>query len=251
MKGGCLHDRRATGILRLMQPSSSRVAEYKRAAALAAVAEVRDGMWLGLGTGSTAAFAVEEIGARLTAGTLRDVTGVATSEATATLARRLGIPLAAHDSTRALDLAIDGADEVDPEGNLIKGGGGALLREKAVERRARRLVIVVDEGKLSARLGTAFALPVEVERSAAAAELAYCATLGCRPVQRGAEAAPFVTDNGNVILDCRFAEGIADADALAALLDARPGVRAHGLFLHMAHEVIFAGPMGLRHWRRS
>jgi len=221
------------------------MAELKRQAALAAVAHVESGMKVGLGTGSTAFFAVEEIGARLRRGDLRDIVGVPTSTRTAEQARGLGIPLAGLDALDHLDVAIDGADEVDPRCDLIKGGGGALLREKAVERLARRLYIIVDHGKLSARLGTHFALPVEVVPAAWQREAEALAAHGCAPALRQGAGAPYVTDNGNHILDCRFAHGIADTHALAAALDARPDVKAHGLFLDMATEVIVAAPGGI------
>jgi ribose 5-phosphate isomerase A len=221
-------------------------AELKRQAAVAAVAHVESGMKLGLGTGSTAFFAVEEVGARLRRGELRDLVCVPTSTRTAEHATRLGIPLASLDAFDRLDLAIDGADEVDPRCDLIKGGGGALLREKAVERKADRLYIIVDHGKLSPRLGTRFALPVEVEPAAWRGEAEVLAGQGCSPVLRRAADQPYVTDNGNYILDCRFERGIADSHALAAALDARPAVRAHGLFLDMTTEVIVAAPEGLR-----
>ncbi len=222
------------------------LAEYKRAAALAAAAEVGDGMVLGLGTGSTARHAILAIGERYAKGELKGIVGVPTSDASAALAASFGVPLLSYEQDGALDLAIDGADEVDPCCNLIKGGGGALLREKLVERHARRLLIIVDETKLSDRLGTYFALPVEVLASAWQDEQQALEEEGCLPVLRARQGQPWVTDNGNYILDCRFADGICDAYGLAARLDARPAVRAHGLFLDMAHEVIVAGPLGLR-----
>jgi ribose 5-phosphate isomerase A len=229
-----------------MAPSElSKTTNNKRAAALVAAAQVESGMRLGLGSGSTAAFAVEAIGERWRRRELASLVCVATSQATAELASRFGLPLVPLEEIDRLDLAIDGADEVDPRGDLIKGGGGALLREKAVERRADRLVIVVDGGKLSAKLGTKFDLPVEVVPAACQRELDWLASQQCTPRLRGA-ASPFVTDNGNHILDCHFDAGIDAPHELARLLEGRPGVRAHGLFLDMTSEVIVADEQGVR-----
>jgi ribose 5-phosphate isomerase A len=224
-----------------------QLAELKRHAALEAVSEVRDGMRLGLGTGSTSAFAVDAVGQRLRTGELSDIVAVSTSNETSERARGYGIRIAELDEVGELDLAIDGADEVDPHGDLIKGAGGAILREKAVESRARRLVIIVDHTKLVSKLGSRFPLPVEVPRELWEEERAALARLGCEPILRGGSQRPFVTDNGNLIIDCRFTSGIDDPRALAAALDARPAVRAHGLFLGMASEVIVAEPGGVRH----
>jgi ribose 5-phosphate isomerase A len=226
--------------------------EPKERAALEAVQEVKSGQILGLGTGSTTRFAVIAIGEAYRAGRLERIVGVSTSDATAELAAQYGIPLDPLEKHPAIDLAIDGADEVDPRLDLIKGLGGALLREKAVEVRARRFLVIVDESKLVPKLGTKAPLPVEVVR-ADAATLAetLAARESCAPTLRGGEASPFVTDNGNLILDCRFGSGIADPAALAARLDADPRVKAHGLFLRMASEVIVAGADGTRRLRRA
>ncbi len=226
--------------------TATNTQEEKRQAALAAVLEVQSGMRLGLGTGSTAEFAVTAIGERLASGQLRDIVGVATSTRTEQLAGTWRIPLVGIDACGRLDLAIDGADEVDPAGNLIKGGGGALLREKAVERQAVRLLIIVDSSKLVAKLGTSFALPVEVLPECWREESDYCRSFGAEVALRGGEARPFVTDNGNYILDCRFASGIDDPYGLAAALDERSAVREHGLFLDMASEVLVGTPEGVQ-----
>jgi ribose 5-phosphate isomerase A len=222
----------------------------KQAAAKTAVSHVESGMVLGLGTGSTMFYAVVEIGERIAAGALTDIVGIPTSQKTATQAAAHGIPLGTLVAHPVVDLAIDGADEVDPRLNLVKGLGGALLREKQVARVARRFVVIVDEGKLVEGLGTRAPLPVEVARDGWQPEMEWLARLGCAPVLRGG-ASPFVSDNHNFILDCRFANGIADAKALAAALDARAGVLAHGLFLDMASEVVVAGESGLRILRRE
>lgn len=214
-------------------------AEAKRRAALDAVDRVASGMVVGLGTGSTAAFVVEEIGRRLLAGSLRDIAGVPTSVATQRQAERAGIPLGTLEEHPALDLTIDGADEVDPDGQLIKGLGGALLREKMVATASRRLVIVVDASKLVDRLGTRAPLPVEVVTFAAGAHDPAIRALGAEPgLRRTATGAPFRSDEGHLIVDCRFATGIADPHAVHAALRARPGVVETGLFLDMRPEVI-------------
>lgn len=202
-------------------------------------------MRIGLGTGSTARHVVAAIGERFRRGDLRDLVCVPTSKATADQADRLHLPLAALEDVRELDLAIDGADEVDPNLDMIKGLGGALLEEKRVERTAKRLVIVVDPSKLVPKLGMKSPLPVEVARSDWESQSRFLSSLGCAVELRGGQS-PFTTDRGNVILDCRFARGIDDPRALARKLDGNPGVLAHGLFLGMADEVIVAKPGGIQ-----
>jgi ribose 5-phosphate isomerase A len=207
-------------------------------------------MVVGLGTGSTAIFAVRRIGAWLSEGRLRDVTGVPTSSAIESEARRLGIPLTL-DGARDIDLTIDGADEVDPDLELIKGGGGALFHEKIVAQASRREVIVVDETKLSPRLGTRWAVPVEVVSFAWQSQAHFLQSLGARVTpRRGADGRLVTTDEGNWILDCAF--GPIDAPGeLAARLDARTGIVAHGLFIGLATDVIVAGATGVRHLTRK
>ncbi len=208
--------------------------------------QIKSGMVLGLGTGSTTRYAVLKLGRLWQEQRLDNIVGIPTSEATAELAAGYGIPLATLDSHPDIDLAIDGADEVDPALNLIKGLGGALLREKMVEQNARRLIIVVDDSKLSQKLGIVSPLPVEVVQFGWRYQAGWLAGLGCTPVLRGSEAAPFVTDNGNYILDCHFSGGIDDPAALAKLLTNRVGVVEHGLFLGMASQVIAATKDGVR-----
>jgi ribose 5-phosphate isomerase A len=215
---------------------SERQDGQKRAAAEAAAALVEPGMRIGLGSGSTAALVVEALAARLGQG-LRIAGGVPTSEATAALARRLGLPLAELDD-RPLDLAIDGADEVE-EGShaLLKGRGGALLREKIVATASRRLVIVVDAGKRVPRLGRG-PLPVELVDFGRAATLARLAALGLAPALRQAAGGqPFRSDGGHLIADCTTGP-IADAAALDRALHAIPGVVETGLFLGLAPRVL-------------
>jgi ribose 5-phosphate isomerase A len=226
-------------------------AAFKQIAAERAVGLVQSGMVVGLGTGSTAIFATRRIGALLRDGTLRDVIGFATSKATEDEARALGIPLLGDDLPRPIDLTIDGADEVDPQLDLIKGGGGALLREKIVAEASRREVIVVDESKLSPALGTRWPLPVEVIAFGWRSQARFLEELGARvTVREAARGTPFRTDQGNLILDCAFGP-IADKQALAQRLGARPGIVEHGLFLGLATDLIVAGTDGVRHTKRS
>jgi ribose 5-phosphate isomerase A len=215
--------------------------EPKLAAALRALEEVNEGMLLGLGTGSTAAFFIDALGQRVTGG-LR-VTAVATSRASAERAEGFGIPLL-ENVDRPIDLTVDGADQVDPHLNLVKGLGGALLREKVVAAASSRMMVIATEDKLVPRLDHGL-LPVEVlpllwERTAASV-----ATLGLEPTLRRTGEGPFVTDNGNLILHCRL-DGALEPAPLAAALDAIPGVIGHGLFLGIATEAAIAGPGGVR-----
>ncbi len=210
-------------------------AGQKRAAAVRAADEVRAGMIVGLGSGTTAAVLVARLAERVREG-LR-FTGVPTSEATARQARSLGIPLATLDEHPELDLDLDGADEVDGRRNLIKGLGGALLREKIVAAAARRLVIIVDESKLVERLGERAPLPVEVVRFGWRRTAAALRALGADPALRGSADDPFVTDGGNVILDCRFPLG-ADLAALADAIKLTVGVVEHGLFVGLRPTVV-------------
>ena len=225
----------------------SDVERSKEAAGRAAAAEVADGMVLGLGTGSTVAPFLEAVAARIRGEGL-SLRGVPTSEETAVRARQLGIPLTDLDTDPVLDLAVDGADEVDPALRLVKGGGGALLREKIVASAARRVVIVVGQGKRVEVLGKDFLLPVEILPFGATVTMRKVSALGCQPFlrTRGEEPAarPFATDNGNWILDCRFPEGIADPEDLHARLLAIPGVLEAGLFLGLCQTLIEGRPDG-------
>jgi ribose 5-phosphate isomerase A len=220
--------------------------DWKRQAAEAAVAEVQSGMAVGLGTGSTAIFATRRIGELLQRGELRDLVGFATSEDTRREAEQLGISMLDEELPRSLDVTIDGADEVDPHLNLIKGGGGAHLREKIVAQASAREVIVVDETKLSPQLGTQHALPVEVLEFGWSAQARYLESLGATiTVRTGPDGRRFRTDQGNRVLDCRFGP-IADPSALAARLESQAGIVAHGLFLGLASAVVVAGSDGIR-----
>jgi len=217
---------------------------YKQQAAERALEYVRSGMTIGLGTGSTARHVLDGLAARLRDGRLRDVVGVPTSEATGALARQLGIQIATLDEHPRLDLAIDGADEIDPALNLIKGLGGALLREKIVAASAERFVVIADDTKLVRQLGTRAPLPVEVIAFGRSLAERRLGELGCVPALRQAPDGPFHTDEGNLILDCRCS-GIADAPVLSAAIRAIPGVVDHGLFIGMAAVAIVAGAQGI------
>lgn len=223
--------------------------DYKRAAAEAALTFVENGMKLGLGTGSTAAYFVEGLAAKVREGL--DVVAVPTSEATAALATRLGIKLATLDDIPYLDLTVDGADEIDADLRLIKGGGGALLREKIVATASDRMLVIADHTKFVETLG-AFPLPIEIVRFGSRATInlieALAADVGCTgelKIRAKPDGSPFQTDSGNLILDCHFGR-IEDADGLADALQIIPGVVEHGLFLDIAAAAIMAGPDGLK-----
>jgi ribose 5-phosphate isomerase A len=212
----------------------------KKAAAEKALELVRDGMLLGLGSGSTARYFTEGVG-RLVAGGMK-IRAVPTSRATAELAAENGIPIVT-ELIGLIDLAVDGADEVDQELNLIKGRGGALFREKVVAAASKRFVVVVDESKIVKRLGVGV-LPVEVLPFLWRSTAQRLATLATSLTVRGGEEAPYITDNGNLIVDLVIEGGIADAPALAAALKGTVGVVEHGLFIGMTDTCIASGPDG-------
>ena len=219
----------------------------KRAAAKRSAEWIRSGMRLGLGTGSTIRFLLEELGQRLRAGSLQDVVGVPTSEATRARAAELGIPLTTLERCPRLDLTIDGADEVDPGLELVKGLGGALLREKIVAAASDAMVVVVDEGKVVERLGTRAPLPVEVDPFGAAVHEPFFRSLGARPeLRRGRDGEPYVTDGGNLIYDCHFPDGIGGPAEMEGRLNRRPGVLENGLFVGIASHVVVASAAGVR-----
>lgn len=227
------------------------IAQLKQQAAEYAAQFVTSGMVVGLGHGSTAIFAVRNIAARLASGELKDIVAIPCSRQTEADARALGIPLTTLEETPVIDVTIDGADEVDPMLNLIKGGGGALLREKIVAQASRREIIAVNEGKLVPALGTVWAVPVEVIPFGWRSQADYLAALGAEvTLRRASDGEPFRTDQGNLILDCRFGP-IAQPEELAAQLRARAGIVEHGMCLGMADDVIIAGPSGIRHLRRK
>jgi ribose 5-phosphate isomerase A len=223
--------------------------ELKRRAAERAVDLVRAGMVVGLGTGSTASHVTRILGERLRDGRLRDVHGVPTSEATAAEARRHGVPLAGLAEHPSLDLAIDGADEVDPRLDLIKGLGGALLREKIVALASRQMIVVGDHSKRVDRLGTQAPVPVEVVKFGWTGARDFLASLGSEVTLRTQGNEPFLTDEGHYVLDCRFGP-IEDAEQLAAEIRSWVGVVEHGLFLGIAARAFLASPGGVEELRR-
>lgn len=239
-----------------MNPSAAslpndRQSKLKQEAAEYAVQFVQSGMVVGLGTGSTAIFATRRIAELLREGTLKNIVGFATSTFIWEQARHLGIPLMEQAMPSKIDVTIDGADEVDPNLNLIKGGGGALFREKIVAQASEREIIVVDDSKLSPCLGTKHSLPVEMSPFGWRSQLRFLELLGGRAaIRQNADGTQYVTDSGNMILDCDFGP-IANPGDLAEKLGARAGIIEHGLFLGMANDVIVASVTGVRHLRRT
>lgn len=233
---------------RILQPDTA-VEQMKQKAALRALEEVRDGMKLGLGTGSTARYFVDGLGAQVAEGL--NVVCVPTSEATRAQAEGLGIALASLDELQRLDLTVDGADELDAQLRLVKGGGGALLREKIVAAASDKMIVIADDTKLVDRLG-AFDLPVEVNifshgATAAAIGVALAATgnAGDMVLRLSSSDSPFITDGGHYIYDCALGT-INDVEALAQALLNVPGVVEHGLFLGYATAAVLAGTDGLQ-----
>lgn len=223
--------------------------DLKRQAAARAVEQVQDGMKLGLGTGSTAKNFVELLGERVKAGL--KVVGVPTSEATRADAERCGVPLTTLEEVDHLDLTVDGADEVDPNLDLIKGGGGALLREKIVAAASDRMIVIADETKWVDTLGR-FPLPIEVipfglgaTRRAIEAAFAGNGVSGPMDIRKTRDGHVFVTDGGHWIVDARLGR-IPDSPRLAASLNSIPGVVEHGLFIGLARTAVLAGPQGIR-----
>ncbi|WP_216901353.1 ribose-5-phosphate isomerase RpiA [Synechococcus sp. CCY 9618] len=212
----------------------------KEAVATAAVEQMRDGMVVGLGSGSTAALMIRALGQKLRQGEFTDIVGVTTSFQGEVLAAELGIPLMALNAVKRIDLAIDGADEVDPSFQLIKGGGACHVQEKLVACRADRFVVVVDATKLVERLNLDFLLPVEVLPGAWRQVSDELTALGSRVELRMAvrKAGPVVTDQGNLVLDAAFEGGIGDPATLEATINNIPGVLENGLFVNLADQVL-------------
>ena len=214
--------------------------QMKQAVAEAATEQIRSGMVVGLGSGSTAALMIRSLGAKLQRGELQDVIGVTTSFQGEVLAAELGIPLKSLNAIERIDLAIDGADEVDPDFQLIKGGGACHVQEKLVARRADRFVVVVDASKLVERLNLGFLLPVEVLpgawRQVQGQLLEMAGEAQLRMAQR--KAGPVVTDQGNLVLDVKFAGGIADPVGLEREINNLPGVLENGLFVNITDQVL-------------
>ncbi len=226
---------------------TQEAALLKRAAGEAAAALVESGMRLGLGTGSTARYVIEAIGRRLAAGELRDIAGVPTSIETERRAFDQKIPVVDLDSDQRLDLTIDGADEVAPDLSLIKGGGGALVREKIVAAASERMVVVADESKLVDRLATLIALPVAVIPFGWRSLIPKLKAIGALPeLRRAPDGSPVITDDGLFVVDCGFPDGIDDPLTLDRELVALPGLVTSGLFIGLAERAIIAGQDGIR-----
>lgn len=226
--------------------------QLKRAAAAEAVTRVESGMRLGIGSGSTVAHFIELLGARVRGGALRDLVGVPTSVETADRAHAAGISLGALHELAPLDLTVDGADEIDPDLELIKGLGGAHLREKMVVVASERFLVIADAAKLVTRLGTRAPLPVEVATFAWQVHVPFLRSLGGEPALRvQADGSPYVTDNGNYVVDCRFEGGLPDPEDLEGRLLRRPGIVETGLFVGLATEAAVADEGGVRWLARS
>lgn len=226
-----------------MEDNNQQV-KWKRLVGEAAVTLIEEGMVIGLGSGTTATQMIYALGRRIQEG-LRIIGAVPTSHASEDLARKLGIPITDLDAHPVLDLDIDGADEIDQQLRLIKGGGGALLREKIVASSARRFVVIADATKQVSQLGQHFPLPVEVVPFAAKPVTNRIEDLGATVQLRHSGGNVFLTENCNIILDCSFANGIADPNELDTRLHSFVGVVETGLFLHMAERAIIGGPEGI------
>jgi ribose 5-phosphate isomerase A len=223
----------------------------KQKAAFRAVDFIESGMVVGLGTGSTTSFALKRIAEQLRTGELKHIVGVPSSIRTEKLAHELKIPLSGFDDQPHIDLTVDGADEVDPDLNLIKGGGGALLREKVIAQASRRNIIIVDESKLSPQLGTKWAVPVEVVPFACKTEEVFLKSLGAAVTLRaGKDGHPYQTDQNNFILDANFGQ-IDNPQDLSFRLNERAGIMEHGLFIGLTSDLIVAAEDDVRHLKRK
>jgi len=220
--------------------------ELKKLAAEKAVEEIKDGMVIGLGSGSTFYFTIKKIGELVKSGKLKNIVGIPSSKETEKLADKFGVPLTTFKEKQEIDVTIDGADEVDKYLNLIKGGGAAHLREKVLAQASKRLIIVIDESKLSDKLGTRWAVPIEVLQFAYPVEKKFLQSLNGKPVLRAYENGnPVITDEGNFILDTNFGV-IQNPFELAEKLENRAGIIEHGIFLHLTSKVIVAGQNGIK-----
>ncbi len=220
--------------------------KLKKMAAEKAVEFIESGMVVGLGSGSTAKYAVLEIARKLKDGELKNIVGIPTSNVTKKLAEENGVPLTDFSEVKEIDITIDGADEVDRKLNLIKGGGGALLHEKIVAQATKKEIIIVDESKMSENLFEKFVLPIEVVPFAAEVEKIFLESLGAKVVLRKKSSGKvFLSDEKNYILDARF-KPTEDPEAIAEKLDKRAGIVEHGLFIGLANVVIVAGKTGVK-----
>jgi len=230
---------------------TQQIDTWKEEAARRAVEFIESGMVVGLGSGSTAILAARRLAELLERSELTNIVGIPTSAVTEAEAQRLHIPLTTLEDHPVVDVTIDGADEIDPQLNAIKGGGGALLREKIVAQASRREIIVVDETKPSPVLGAQWAVPVEVISFGWGTQRAFLSALGAAVTLRTDDAGqPFQTDHGNFVLDCNFGE-ILEPQALADVLIRRVGIVEHGLFLGLISDLIVAGQDGIRHTQRD
>jgi ribose 5-phosphate isomerase A len=222
-----------------MSPETDPVKVMKQQVGKAAADRVKSGTIVGLGTGSTTAYAIQFLGDRLKSGAISDIQGIPTSFQAEVLAKQYGIPLTTLDAVDRIDIAIDGADEVDPQKNLIKGGGAAHTREKVVDSLADQFIVVVDSGKLVSRLGESFLLPVEVIPMAMTPVMRAIAKLGGKPELRMGvkKAGPVITDQGNMVIDVKF-DAIDNPGELEKTLNNLPGVLENGLFVGVADVVL-------------
>lgn len=220
--------------------------QFKQTAAEAAVDSITNGMIVGLGHGSTAIFAIRKIAQLLNEGKLHDIIGIPCSLQTKQQATELGIPLTTLEDNPVLDITIDGADEIDSTMNMIKGGGGALLREKIVAQASKKCIYIADETKYSEYLGEKWAVPVEVMHFGWRATFGFIESLGAKvSVRQTADGSNFLTDQNNLIMDCNF--GIMKSpESIANALKSRAGIIEHGLFINIAQEIIIAGSQGIR-----
>ena len=226
------------------------IEKYKKQAALAALAEIENGMVVGIGHGSTVHFAIQGLAKLISTGKLTDIVAIPCSLESHNKAEKMGIPIVDFNERQDVDITIDGADEIDPEFNLIKGGGGALLREKMLAQESQREIIIADHQKLSPKLGTNYSLPLEISIFGWVHQIDFIERLGGKANLRKYDNEEIVlTDQGNYLLDCQFGP-IEDPEDLAGKLQKRAGILEHGLFLNLASDVIIAGPDGLKHHRK-
>ncbi len=226
-----------------------KIDTYKKQAALAAIAEIKKGMVLGIGHGSTVHFAIQGLAKLIGSGELTDIVVIPCSKKSHRKSENAGITVVEFNSRQKIDIMIDGADEIDPSFNLIKGGGGALLREKILAQASERVIIIADHQKLSPKLGTSFSLPLEISEFGWDHQIEFIQSLGGKAELRKQDNDKIVlTDQGNYLLDCNFG-AIDDLKDMARKLEKRAGILEHGLFLNLASDVIVAGPDGIQHHR--
>ena len=229
---------------------NNQAPKQKKLAALRAVEYIKNGMVLGFGTGSTTRYAIDKIGELINNGTLKNIVGIPSSKQTEELAKQLNIPLTTLENHPVIDLTIDGADEVDAYLNLIKGGGGALLREKILAQASKRLVVIVDETKLSPKLGMKWAIPIEVVEFGWKPAFNFLESMGAKVnIRKTKNSNIFKTDEGNIILDADFGP-IENVAEMAGKLNQQAAIVENGLFVGLASEVIVAGIDGIRHLKK-